>query len=484
MRGNIVRSITSAVAAALTFAGLSACVTAPVADRPLPAQPARYTDDTLQLESAAQPPDAQRMVLGEELSRDWWHLFGSSAIDSVVRNAIAGSRDVAAVTAGLQQARALTMAQINATGPQANLTAGAGRQKYGKQFFGTLPAIPPFSYFSVGADISDTIDFGATSEHRIEHYRALADYEQQQLRAAWLTVSGSAVSQFIVAAASRSELVTLETLLREDREYLSLVREARSAGSVSQLNVAEAEAMLASDSALLPPLRQQLGVARTAMALLQGEAPAAATAPDADLSAVRLPHQLPVSLPSELAHHRPDILAAESQLQAAVASVGIAHAAFYPHLTLTASTGLQATEPGQLFDRSSGVFGLTGNFVAPLLNRRALQAQQSAAVAAMHASAARYEQTVLEAFGQVADVLQALEHDAEQVTAITQSGAAEAARAQLLRTARELGSGGILPLLEATRRQRLAELDLDRARAQQLQDTVRLFVALGGAAPQ
>ena len=233
----------------------------------------------------------------------------------------------------------------------------------------------------------------------------------------------------------------------------------------------------------LPPLRQQLGTARNALAVLQGLAPADAAPSDADLAAVTLPRQLPVALPAELAHRRPDILAAEAQLQAAVASVGIAHAAFYPHLTLTASTGLQATQADQLFDHSSGVFGLTGSFVAPLLNRGALKAQQNAAVAAMHASAARYEQTVLQAFGQVADALQALEHDADLITATTQSGLAEATRAQLQRTAREQGSGGILPLLEAMRRQQLAELELERARAQQLQDTVRLFIALGGAAP-
>jgi len=90
---------------------------------------------------------------------------------------------------------------------------------------------------------------------------------------------------------------------------------------------------------------------------------------------------------------------------------------------------------------------------------------------------------VLQAFGQVADTLQALEQDAAQLEAVSQSAAAEGRRAQLLRTAREQGSGGILPLLEATRKQHLAALDVQRVRAQQLQDTVRLFVALGGSPP-
>jgi NodT family efflux transporter outer membrane factor (OMF) lipoprotein len=472
------------VAATIAMALLSACAGTPVADRPQPAQSARYTAETLQLESATQPPDAQHLALGDELSRDWWQLFGSTTIDAVVRRAIAGNRDVAAAAVDLQQARDLTAAQSESVGPQAELTAGSGRQKYGKQFLGSLANIPPFSYFSVGMDISNTTDFGHTSAQRIEQRRAQADFEQQQLRAAWLSVSGSAVSQFIQAAAARSQIATLQALLLQDRQYLDLLAEARSAGSVTQTEIAEAEAKLATDAARLPPLRQQLDTAHNALAVLQGQAPAAATPPDANLDAVSLPHQLPVTLPSELAHRRPDILAAESQLRAAVANVGIAHAAFYPHLTLTASTGLQATEAGQLFDHASGVFGLTGSFVAPLLNRGALKAQQNAAVAAMHGSAARYEQTVLQAFGQVADALQALEHDAELITAATQSQTAESARVELLRTAREQGSGGILPLLEATRRQHLAGLDVQRARAQQLQDTVRLFVALGGSKPE
>lgn len=473
-----------AASSALSTLLLAACVAAPPLDRPAPAQPARYTADALQLESAAQPADAQRVALGDALGRDWWQLFGSDAVDAVVRSALQSNRDVAAAAADLQQAQALVTAQDSSTGPEANVTAGAGRQKYGKQFFGSLPAIPPFTYFSLGADLSDSIDFGGASTHRLEQQRALADFGRQRLRAAMLAVSGSAVTRFIDAAAARTQLATLDALLQQDRQYLGLLQQARAAGSVSQLDIAQAEARMASDAALLPPLRAQLDTARNALAVLQGQAPAAAADADSGLASLDLPRQLPVSLPSELAHRRPDVLAAESQLQAAVAGVGIAHAAFYPRLTLTASTGLQATELDQLFDHGSGVFGITGSFVAPLLNRATLRAQQQAAVAAMHATAARYEQTVLQAFGQVADALQALEHDAERLAAGDQSRAAEAARVELLRIARDEGASGILPLLEADRRRQFAELEVVKARAQQLQDTARLFVALGGSAPE
>ena len=464
---------------------LTACVAMPSLDRPSPAAPARYTAAELQLESATQSANAQRLVLGEELGRDWWQLFGSDDVDAVVRSALQSNREVAAAAADLQQATALVSAQDRSTGPDANVSAGAGRQKYGKQFFGdSLPAIPPFTYFSLGAELSDSIDFGGASQHRLAQQRALADFARQRLRASMLTVSGSAVSRFIDAATARTQLATLDALLQQDRQYITLLRDARSAGSVSQLDVAQAEARLAADAALLPPVRDQLGGALNALAVLRGQPPAAAEAPHTEVAALVLPQRLPAALPSELAHRRPDILAAESQLQATVAGVGIAHAAFYPRLTLTATTGLQATELGKLFDHSSGVFGLSGSFVEPLLNRGTLRAQQDAAVAAMHASAARYEQTVLQAFGQVADALQALDHDAERLTASEQSRAAEAARVDLLRLARDEGASGILPLLEADRRRQLAELDTVRARAQQLQDTVRLFVALGGSAPE
>ena len=166
------RAIRPAVLAATGISLLAACASTPAPDRPQPPQVTRYTASSLLLESSAQATGSQQVALGEQLSQDWWQLFGSPAIDDIVRRAIAGNRDVAAAVADLQQAQQLTSALVAASGPVADLSAGSGRQKHGKQFLGDLGNIPPFSYFSLGGEVSDSIDFGHALRHRIAEQRA------------------------------------------------------------------------------------------------------------------------------------------------------------------------------------------------------------------------------------------------------------------------------------------------------------------------
>jgi NodT family efflux transporter outer membrane factor (OMF) lipoprotein len=234
----------------------------------------------------------------------------------------------------------------------------------------------------------------------------------------------------------------------------------------------------------LPPLQQEVSLAEHALAVLLGLPPANAVLPEFDLARISLPRELPVALPSELARRRPDILAAEAQLHAATAAVGIADANLYPHITLSATAGLQAADIAHLFDRTSSVFALAAGLVAPIFDGGTLRAEQRASADALRASAANYEQTVLVAFGQVADSLQALDHGAQQLQA--QSRAQDAARENVDLTRRSYGEGniGVLQVLDAERLYQQARLGVVRAEAQRYSDTALLFLALGGSGPQ
>ncbi|MEJ0100706.1 MAG: efflux transporter outer membrane subunit [Pseudomonadota bacterium] len=265
---------------------------------------------------------------------------------------------------------------------------------------------------------------------------------------------------------------------------LRLVEEARAAGSGSQLDVLTARSQLASDTTQLPPLRQQLDVAQHALAVLTGAAPADAELPAPSLGQINLPTELPLSVPSELAHRRPDILASEAQLHAATAAVGVATSNLYPHLTLTASTGQEAITAGDVFANGSSVWSLASGLVAPVFDGGTLRAQQRAAVAAMRVDAANYEQTVLEAFGQVADSLQALSHDAETLQAETEAESAASGTADLTRKAYQEGEAGLLQVLDAERRFQQSRLALARAKAQRYMDTAQLLLAIGPGVAQ
>lgn len=243
-----------------------------------------------------------------------------------------------------------------------------------------------------------------------------------------------------------------------------------------------AESQLASDTTLLPPLRQQLSEARHALSIIMGQFPANEAPAEFDLSKVTLPHDLPVSLPSELVHNRPDILASEAQLHAATAAVGVATSNLYPHIVLSGSLTMQSTILRRLFEGQNNAYNGIGSLTAPLFDGGTLRAEKRAAVDAVQASAANYQQTVLAAFGQVADSLEALDHDAEQLDAQAHAQSAARENVDLTRKSYNEGNVGVLQVLDAERLYQNARLGYVRAQAQRYMDTVQLFLALGGAA--
>ena len=474
----------SGVAAALGLASvLAGCKAGPDFRRPEPPHAVRYTAQRLQLESGATSIQDQQITVGEEPGREWWHLFHSDALDAIVKSALEGNRTLVAADATLAQARELADAQAGALYPQLAMTGGVGRQRYGAEFLGSFAKPPPFNYYALGPTVSYTLDYTGGTARAVEQQYALAEYRRQQLNAAYLMVTGNAVMQSLRVALLQGEIATVEAILEEDRQNRQLVEVAFEAGSVSRVDVLSAESQLASDATLLPPLRQELSVARHALSIILGRPPADAAPPEFALSQVALPRNLPVSLPSELAHRRPDILASEARLHAATAAVGVAASNLYPHIVLTGSVGLQSTAVSDLFEGGSTAYSAAGSLTAPLFDGGTLRAQKRAAVDALQASAANYQQTVLEAFGQVADSLEALDHDAEQLDA--QAHAQDAARenVDLTRKSYNEGNVGVLQVLDAERLYQNARLGYVRAQAQRYMDTVQLFLALGGSGP-
>jgi len=228
-------------------------------------------------------------------------------------------------------------------------------------------------------------------------------------------------------------------------------------------------------------LRQQRAIARHALAILLGQAPADGPDLALDWSRISLPRDVPVTLPSELAHRRPDILAAEAELHSATAAVGVATSNLYPKVTLSASGSQEAIKTGRLFDADSFAWSLIGGITAPLFDGGTLRAERRAALEAVNISAAKYRQTVLQSFGQIADLLEALSHDGELLAA--QSKALDTAHSSvdLARQSYKEGNVGVLQVLDAERQSQQARLGFLRAQAQRYMDTAQLLLAMGGA---
>jgi NodT family efflux transporter outer membrane factor (OMF) lipoprotein len=456
---------------------LSACTVGPTFKPPEGPSPAAYL-------SPQESSYARHLEKDAGPAADWWRAFDSSQIDALVAAAIADNETLVAARARVAEARELVRAEGGRRFPQVSLDGGAGRQKYGKQFLGSFIDTPPFSYVAAGATVSYSVDYVGGIARSVEERRALAQYQRSEADATYLSLTGSVVTEAIEGAAAQTELRAAAELLAEDRRNLDLVRSAYRDGSVSRVDVVTAESQLATDQTLLPPLRQQVSLARHALAVLTGRPPAESQSQPLSLSGLTLPSRLPLSLPSSLAHRRPDILAAEAQLHAATAAVGVATANLYPQITLTATGGWQSVAGQSLFEHSNAAWSLISGLTAPLFDGGTLRAERRASLDELQASAAEYQEVVLESFGQVANVLAALQHDSELITA--QSNALQAAQSsvRLARESYSAGNTGLLQVLDAQRQRISAQLGILRAEAQQYSDTTQLFLALGGGASQ
>jgi len=463
-------------AVALLLAG---CAAGPDFSAPGPPTSSSYTDAPL-TELAA---SGTALVPGQAPPGQWWTVFSAPRLNETVQLALRGNRDLAAAQKNLAQAAEIAHASTAALYPEVDYNAAIGRQKLGAASLGDA-GFPTFTYYSVGPSVSYVLDYTGGVHRAIEAQGAQVDYQRYQLDAAYLSLTGNVALAALHIASARAQIDRLEYLLGEDEKNLEFVQKSFAAGSVSRVDVLSAQSQLANDQTLVPPLRQELSVARHQLSVLVGRSPADWAPPDFDLKELVAPQRLPLTLPSELVHRRPDILAAEAQLHAAAASVGVATANLYPQITLSAAVDLQATSPGQLFNSSSVVGALMAGLAGPIFDHGARSDRQRAAQDAMQAALDYYEQTVLASFGQVADVVEALDHDAQMERAQQRAVEAAVASLELTRQSYEAGNVGILQVLDAQRSNEQAQLGQVRARAQRLQDAMQLLLAMGGLASQ
>ncbi len=427
---------------------------------------------------------AQTIDLGAEVTADWWTLFRSPELDGLVRQAIAGSPTLDGARARLAEARETVTAARASLEPQVGFSASEAEEKESASAFGLAPNVFPlpahFNLFQLGPSASYRVDAFGGGRRRVEEQAALADYQRDQLDAAYLTLTGEAVGEALRVAALRAQLQAARDIVALDRQNLELVRKSRAAGEAPDSDVVLSRSQLAADQTLAPGLEQQLDVARHALAVLTGRAPADWSPPDFDIAALTLPPDLPVSLPSELAHRRPDIMAAEAQLHAASARIGVATAQLYPQITLSAGISASSLDAGPLFDSSGLIWSLAAGLTQPVFDGGLRRAERRAALDDFRASAADYRQTVLRAFGQVADILRALDHDADMLGAEQRSLASAEESVRLQRINYQEGGAGLLPLVDAQRQYQQARLGYARAVAACYLDTADLLTAMGG----
>jgi NodT family efflux transporter outer membrane factor (OMF) lipoprotein len=462
---------------------LTACAVGPDFKRPDAPAVRSYTEGTLPSETVSAPGTGgsmQRFVHGEDIPEQWWTLFHSETINTLILRGLENNPTLEAAKATLRVAQENWRAQYGSRFPAVGASLSASRQQISGASFGSSQVISPFDLFNASVNVTYMLDVFGGLTRQLEALQSQTDYERYQLEAAYLTLTSNIVTTALQEASLRAAIRASQEILAAQERQLSITEGQFRLGGVSGVEVLAQRTLVAQTRATIPPLEKQLAQTRHLLAVLVGSFPGEASFPEIDLDAMTLPQDLPVSLPSNLVRQRPDILASEALLHAASAQIGVATANLYPQITLSAGLGVEASTVGDLFNSNAAIWNFGGGLLQPLFQGGQLLARRRSAIAAFEQARAQYRETVLFAFQNVADVLRALEFDARTLSAQKEAESAARATLDLTREQYRMGAVSYLALLIAERQYQAAWLGLVRAQATRFADTAALFQALGG----
>ena len=491
---------------AVTAAGLTyGCAVGPNFRKPEPPAGAGYLPTALQETSPSAKVhggEPQQFVIGRDIAFEWWELFQSSELDSLVKSAFKANPTLAAAQASLAQAQELVYAQRGFFFPALTADTQAERHKVsgntnssstiGVQGNGVdlLPAredpnrlphnLPSYyTFYTAELSVGFVPDVFGGNRRQMESLAAQRDAQRFALEAAYITLASNVVAAAIQEASLQAQIEATRKIIEADEKSLQILRDQFRLGFAMRIDVAAQEAALAQVAATLPPLLKQFEQTRDLMRALTAKLPNGAD-PTFVLDGLQLPPQLPVSLPAKIIEQRPDVRAAEAQLHAANAQVGVAVAAMLPQFSITGQYGGNATQIPWMFRHGGPFWSLYGNASQPLFQGGTLLHQERAAQQALKQAAALYETTVLTAYQNVADTLHLSLSDADALAADVE--AENSARVTYELTQRQMQAGYVayLTLLSAETAYQQTRLARVQAQATRYGDTVALFQALGG----
>jgi NodT family efflux transporter outer membrane factor (OMF) lipoprotein len=463
---------------------MAGCAVGPDFHRPTVPCVDRYTQDSLPGQTVSvdvNGGEAQRFVKDMDIPGQWWTLFHSKQLNALIEQALKANPDMEAAQAALRGAWEYVYAQKGALYPSIDANFNPTRQQVPAVLTSPLANNSyTYSLHTAQVSVAYTPDAFGGNRRQVESLKAQAEWQRFQLEATYLTLTSNVVAAAVEEAAMRGQIKATQRIIDIESKSLELMQRQYALGQIATADVAAQEAALAQSQAMLPPLEKQLAQQRDLLARLVGRFPSETIVETFELSQLKLPRDLPVSLPSKLVEQRPDVRSAEEQLHEASAEIGVTVANRLPNITISANLGSSALAIGQLFTSGTGFWGLAANLTQPIFQGGTLLHRQRAAEAAYVQAAAEYRGTVLTAFQNVADTLHAIQSDADSLKASVAAEQAAAKSLAIVRRQLELGDVSYLALLNAEQTYQQAMINLVQALANRYADTAALFQALGG----
>jgi multidrug efflux system outer membrane protein len=466
----------AAISAALALLGLAAgCTVGPRYSRPAPPAPPPDAWKT-------QPPWQEATPKDSIPKGAWWQVFNDSALDAYEQQLLRANQSLVAARDRLDQARSLARVATADMFPQLSADPSALREHSGanRPLAGQAPPVLPYTQnvYTVPFSLSYEVDLFGRVRHNVEGANASLQSAAADLQNVQLVLTAELAADYFTLRELDAEFEVVQESVGYQQKGLDLVKNRHDGGIASGLEVAQQATLLDSTVSQLALVQQSRAQFEHAIAVLVGQSASRLSLPVAPLRAT--PPPVPLGVPSDVLERRPDISTAERLMAFQNAQVGIARAAFYPHITLSGSGGWQSRDLGPLLNAPSLFWSLGADALQPIVEGGRNRANLAAARAAYDQSVANYRQSVLTAFQEVEDGISNLSTLSQALA--TQGAAVEDARLALT-IANNRYIGGVTSYLDVINAQTTlltSERLQTQLLGQQMVSSVYLVKALGG----
>jgi outer membrane protein, multidrug efflux system len=437
-----------------------------------------YQPPTMEMPTAWQVTDDPALLPQAELVQKWWSLFNDPFLDLLIQTATKNNRDLLAAIARMEEARANLGSIRGERLPQVYANGSAIWQETSDNSLS--PGIDETIY-AVGANAGWEIDLFGRIRRSVE--AAAADYQAsaEDRTDVLISLYANVALTYLDIRTFQARLTAAKANIDSQRSVLALTQSRFRNGLATDLDVAQAERVLASTEAEVPPLNIGLSRSVNALSVLLGQAPGSLPAELVMLQEIPLPpEKVTVGVPANLLRQRPDVRRAERQLAAQTARIGVLKADLYPSFSLTGALGFESIDAGDLFNADSRFASFGPSLRWQIFSGGRIRQQIKAQDARTRQALFGYEQSVLNALREVENALVAYIEDRTRLAALQRSVVAARRSVKLATDLYKQGLVDFQLVLDAQRDQFSFENQFAAARGNSAANFVRLYAALGG----
>lgn len=436
-----------------------------------------------ELEDIQLPVPDSYAVQGEQgniADLNWQQFFANEKLQRLIELTLQHNKDLKLAALNVQQVRALYQIEDSALYPAIDFSASGNRQRLPADLSSTGNAQITQSYSAtVGMTAYELDLWGKIRNQSDQALQTLYASEQAQTSVK-ISLISELVNAWLNYAADKEQLALAMETLESQQESLTLTEKTYALGAASKLTLAQIQSTVATAKVDIANYQRLLKRDKNALDLLVGQSVTAQLLPVESLDEVLNFPAVPVGLPSELLEQRPDIKAAEFKLLAANANIGVAKAAFFPSISLTANAGSASSELDNLFSGGTGTWSFIPSINLPIFNMGRNQANLDVAQTQQQIALTTYEQTIQQAFKEVSDALVDRQGYMQQLKALEQLYSSNQTSFTLSEARFDKGADSYLQVLDAQRNWVSAGQQLIRGKQAYIASQINLYKAIGG----